>query len=385
MKDLEKTEAPEWGTEFPKTVHALRYTQYRDTSPYFHADNAEISGSEGEFLRNKGNSPYWLPSEDTGSDVNELIRSTWLLRVYNGAFHQAATFKKGRFVGQVCGKNEEFMNRPHSQPRVTLYEKGKDEADYLGVMASAFWLGKDWYTKLYNDSYTAPHHMYANLPKFKRLFEGGPLSSLERISEEYRANEHIRELVKFSIDQLQDGKNGVICVPDSLLAQFQAKSSKKPWSDDLILFFTVMEIIQGEDDFCIFGNQSGSNEPTANPQLGMAEELRRNQERDYERYKNEIAILNVPKDIAPLETHTELARLVDDLIMKEGIEGLRKRLHEGKAVTGRQKRFAKLFPGNPAFKEDPPKVVPPPKPVEAQRSSVGDNIRSGLKKFFGSI
>ncbi len=383
MKDIEKQEAPEWGTEFPKTFHTLRYTQYSDSNTYFHADNAEISGSEREFLSNRGNTPDRLSSEDTGSDVNRLVKSTWLYAVYKGASHQVATFKKGRFVGQACGKNERYMSRPHSQPRVLLYEKGEDEADYLGVMASAFWAGRNWYDEFYDKPNTVNHQIHNKLPNFKRLFEGGPLSSLERISEEYRANENIRELVKFSIDQLQNGKNGIICIPDSLVAQFRAKSTNKFWRNDLILFFVVMEIIQGEDDFCIFGNQMGTDEPNANPQSDMAESLRRNQEHDYEGHKNEIAIVNVPKDIAPLGNHTELARLVDDLIMKEGIEELRRRLHEGKTVEGRQKRFAKLFPGNPAFKETPPKVALPAKPVEAKRGSVGDSIRDGLKKLFG--
>lgn len=377
MKDLEKQEAPEWGTEFPEKFYCLDFSDRRDGGAEFERTRSSGYGFEDEIMQNRDR------PELTG--VKRLLEM-----VRQGDWYCGVTFRKGPFVGQVHARREEYMARPHSTPRVLFYEKKDEEADYAGVMAAALWHGHNFqidrdFTP--NSPYIGIPYVHDGLPGFRGFFEKGSLSSLEKMSEEYRNNAHIRELVKFSLDQLQNGKSGVIRIPDDLLARFRAQSLERTGSKvrHLILFFTLMEIIQGEDDFCIFADLTGGHEK------GL-EDLNEHRAKDlslggrYARFLGEgIAMIDTPGSIAPLENHTELTNLVDDLIMKEGIEGLRKRLHEGKAVTGRQKRFAKLFPGNPAFKEDPPKVAPPAKPVEAQRGSVGDSVRSGLKKFFGSI
>lgn len=376
MKNLDTSEAPEWGTEFPEKFYCLDFSDRRDGGAEFERTRSSGYGFEDEIMQNRDR------SELTG--VKRLLEM-----VRQGDFYTGVTFRKGPFVGQVHARREEYMARPHPTPRVLFYEKKEEEADYSGVMAAALWRGHDFQVDrdfTPNSPYVGIPYVYDRLPGFQGIFEKGLLSSLEKMSEEYRNNEHLRELVKFSLDQLQNGKSGVIRIPDELLARFRAQSLErfgKKTDQPLMLFFALMEIIQGEDDFCIFANLTGSHDK------GL-EDLNEHRAKDlssggrYARFLGEgIAIIDIPGNKAPLGNHTELTNLVDDLIMKEGIEGLRKRLHEGKAVTGRQKRFAKLFPGNPAFKEDPPKVVPPPKPVEAQRSSVGGNIRSGLKKFFG--
>ncbi len=370
MKDIEKTGSQEWGTEYPHKFYHLGYTTRRDENPHFERISGGGYGFEDEIMYGQDR-----PELQGVRRVAEFVR-----RDLN---YTGVTFRKGPFVGQAHGRLEEHMNRPHSVPQVLFYEKAEEEADYVGVMAAALWAGHNFNRGRRESpgSTEAISYVYDRLPGFQKHFDKGFLSSPEKMSEAYRNNEHIRDLVKFSLDQLQNGKNGVIRIPDQLIARFKAQSQEACGNkySQLILFFALMEIIQGEDDFSIYANLLGNQAATeglGDMNVQVADHIPK-----YFGHHG-IHLIDVPGKVPEMGTPTELANLVDDLIMKEGVEGLRKRLHEGQKVDGRKKRFAKLFPGNPAFKEDPVPVEKP-KPVEVKRTSVGDQVRAGLKKFFG--